>query len=202
MTESEKRARAPRIEEDIRALARSSMIVRELAQSKIGAVATSLARTLGERYSYSELESAIGSIIGESPSVKEEHEGSPQDRAAKEAERRENPTPADYAGMTASERLEAINRKKYAEIEAARAEARKREVAENGFDKSKSLTPAQRLGMANSWSKVGIDFDELDKRKPPSREEIRRWDANRRLSHANAETEAAKTKTGEKDQES
>lgn len=202
MTEREKLARGPRIEVDIRALKRSSTIVGELAESKIAAVAMSLARTLPPTFTYAALEAAIGSIISESPSVKEEHEGSAQDRAAKEAERRENPTRADYAKMNAADRLAAINAQKLKEIEAAESEARKREVAESGFDKSKSLTPAQRLGMANSWSKVGIDFDELDRRKPPTPEEIRRWDAGRRLSHANAEIEAAKAKNGEKDQES
>ncbi len=187
MIEREQLARGPRIAEDIHALRRTGGIARELAESKIQGVASALARTLGERYSYSDLERAVGDLLAQYPSIKEEAEGSAQDRKAQEAERAANPTTAELAAMPAAKRLEVANELAAREREAQAAKDSKLDSPDDN-SRLQHMSGAQKLALANDLKRFGVRPEP----KAPDAATIRKWDAARRLDAVNAQIEASR----------
>jgi hypothetical protein len=189
MTPKDALARAPRIEQDILTLARAGGIASEIARSKVGGVAAALARTLPEMFSYAELERGIGDILSQAPSVREPASGSPEERKAQETERAANPTRDDYARMSVSERLEAINAAEHREREAQAAKDAKFKSDEYTPDQLRAMTPARRLEATNELARFGAQEPEP---KAPSPEQLRKMDAARRLDAVNAQIEASR----------
>lgn len=187
MNDKERLNRGPRVAEDIHALRRTGGIARELAESKIQGVASALARTLGERYSYSDLERAVGDLLAQYPSIKEEAEGSAQDRKAQEAERAANPTTAELAAMPAAKRLEVANELAAREREAQAAKDAKLD-SEHTPDQLRGMSATARLSLANEWRKLGAEPEP----KTPSAEQLRKMDAARRLDAVNRQIEASR----------
>jgi hypothetical protein len=220
LPDAERRALAARIEKDLRTIRRAGHLS-DLHESYVPSVAWSLTFALPAESTLGELEYAAASLLATDSILRSPMPGSADDLKAKaEAKAEAGPSRAEYARMTAEQRLEAINAKNFREQEKAERALRKAEVESNKFDASKpttaaerlreansfqeratpveapepeavndsvaQLTPAQTIGMADVWKKLGID---LYGDRP------RRKSAGQRLSEANvAAYEAAKKK--------
>lgn len=182
--EKERDALATKIEADLRMLRRAGRAL-DCHDTQVGSVARCLSFYVADGYSLGELEVSTAELVTTDSILRSPAEGSPEDIAEKaEAKAKAGHTRSEYAAMSATERLEAINKRSQAERDTAEAEARKAEVTKNNFDKAQPTTASQRLSMANSWRGVGIDLGELEA-KPPTPEQMKKLDANRRLAAAN-----------------
>jgi hypothetical protein len=113
-------------------------------------VARGLTFALAEDYTFAEMESALGKEMAAFPSVLLERNWAP------EPERASEPIKESMRTWSPERKLAYANQQTLERIEKADAEARQREVADNGFDTSKRMKPAERLEIANSWQHEDI----------------------------------------------
>lgn len=185
--------KAQQIARHIRALRNTSELVREVADSKIDALAASLARTMPDNYSFAQLENEVGSNVAQFPSLKVEYPDSAQAAKAAQAERAANPTRADFAAMSPAARLEAINRRNQRDREAEAAKAGKADGTGYTREQVATMPPLQRLRLANTWKRLGMKAEDLPQ-GPMSKEQLAKADATGKLYEANKVTHDA-TKT-------
>lgn len=162
---------------------------RAIAASKLDGVVHSIGRELTDGFLTSEVEAKFRDLLQNFPSVMEEYAGSPEARRQRDAERAANPTRDDYARMSASDRLEAINAREHAEREAQAAKDAKLKTDEFSPAELRALSPARRLEISNELARFGAQEPEPKKLSP---EQVRRLDAARRLDHVNQQIEASR----------
>jgi hypothetical protein len=151
--DAQKRKREREIAENIRSLHLTSPLVQRLHVSHADAVAVTLARTLPEQFSFTQLEQAVAELVGDSTFLREMRPDSPEHVAAKAAEKKANPSKNDLARLSPEARLAFANAKTATQLEDAERAARKAEVAGTGFNKEKKQTAAERLSEANAFVK-------------------------------------------------
>jgi hypothetical protein len=191
---------ARQIARDLRKLRAGDGPVRELAASKIDSLARGLAKTFSlsraGRYSYDDLERAVGNEIAQWPSLKSEHPDSEQAKASAAQERKKNPTQADIAELGAAQKLELANRKENESREAKAAESGKAKHPGYTREQIAAMSPFQMLRMAETWRRLGIKQGDQPQ-APMTRDELKHSTAEQRLYEANKVAhDATKTDKG------
>jgi hypothetical protein len=179
--EQRRLARATRIQYDIGKLRAAGGPARDLAESKLEAVASRLAYELEDDYGYSDLEQKIADLIAAYPQGVTREVGDEPDPA------RNTFTRAELRAMDPAKRLEAANAMAQAEREAQAAKDAKTKT-DFSPEHLAQMTPSAKLALANDLKRFGVRPEP----KAPDAATIRKWDAARRLDAVNAQAEASR----------
>jgi hypothetical protein len=179
--EQRRLARATRIQYDIGKLRAAGGPARDLAESKLEAVASRFAYELEDGYSYGDLEEKIADLIAAYP------QGVTREVGDEPAPARNTFTRAELRAMDPVKRLEVANEMAHAEREAQAAKDAKI-TTDLAPERLAQMTPSAKLALANDMQRFGVKPEP----KAPSPEQLRKMDAARRLDAVNAQIEASR----------